>query len=236
MLRLPREHGLIALWLAALIYALLQLRSYAWLVILTIIGSVFVLLSSDPILTCIVKWKFKDCMANILIIILIYLPLLLYRFNYILPLLLLALLLNALLVYFTRKGKVITHYTTTIGSGIISIHSSLILISGGIIAIERLILPIIYSMMATAQASIKVLGFKKDINAIFTMLLIFMVFIGLFILSVNPLAFYVILTDISSRILQEISGLSEKISIKAYGIMELLRSITILGLLGYFIY
>lgn len=233
MLKLPREHGITSIWLSTLAYAILQIKELNPFTPIAILGSFVSLLLADYMLVCIANRRFRRGLSGMIIIALIYSPILVVRFQQLItPIVIFAILLM-LLIYLTREGKPITHGSTAVGGGLIAVHSTFILVSGGVASSWIHLFPVIYSLTATSQASLGVIGYQRNIAMIFySMLATLSLFGFVFYFLASPFSLYIIIADTLSRVVQDISGLSARISIKAYGLMEFFRTLIVLSSLG----
>ncbi|GEM_PF-2626178 len=218
-LRVPKESGLLSLWLATLIYALLKVRTWNFLVLSSLAGSIALLLISDEILNLIASKRIKKLIKQLSVVLIFYIPLLLV-YPMVLLLGLITVPLVAIIFLSTSPSREITHGSTIAGSAALAMHSPILIISGGELDLAYLLLPPLYSIMATSHASIRVLGW--ELKALLSGIVAGVTLISITLPS--PSLATVILVDISSRLLQEITGLSSKVRVRTYGFIELARS------------
>ncbi len=227
ILKIPKESGLLSLWLATLIYALLEVRTWNLYVLSSLTGSIILLLISDEILGLIASRRFKKLVKLLSGIVFVYTPSLIIN-PLVLPLAIALLLLVAIIFLSTSPGREVTHGSTIAGSAAVAMHSPILMVSGGALNPVDLMIPPLYSILSTSHASIRVLGwdsraFISGVAAGISLLLI---------TSQSSSLLMVILVDLVSRLLQEISGLSSKIRVKTYGLIELARSCLTLAVLA----
>lgn len=226
---LPREHGLTSVWLAALIYGLAQVREPSVLLPVALAASVATLLLADGFLNCFASRRLTGCGAGFAAVFVPYLAVMVLEPS---PTHLVVVGLTAILAVVlhasTRASKV-THYSTIAGGMMISLHAYFIVVAGGADPSNALFLPV-YTAMSVAQAALRVIGQRRDVEAVFYVSMIVML---TYVAARFPLAGPLVAAgDVASRVLQEVSGLSEKMSIKKYGLTELVRGLAVLGALG----
>ncbi len=218
-IKIPKESGLLSLWLATLIYALLEVRGWGYLTALSLVGSVILPLTSDAMLAAIAGRKTRKFLMHFSILLAPYLPLLLLKpalLYLAAPLLPLIAVVHAS----TSPGREVSHGSTIAGSAAVALHSTALMMSGYVVDPVKLTIPVLYSMMSTSQASLRVLGWNGWAA------LSGMVAGASLLLSAVPSPFLtlVIASDISSRVIQELGGLSGRMGVKTYGFVELARA------------
>ncbi len=224
--RIPKESGLLSLWLATLVYALLEVREWGLPTVLSLTGSAILLLTSDAMLSAMARGDTRDLMKYFSILLSPYLPVLLLKpalIYLVVPLLPLIIVIHVS----TSPGREVSHGSTIAGSGAVALHSTALMVSGGVDDPVKLAIPLLYSVMSTSQASIRVLGWDRWAalsGAVAGASLLLSA-----ILSSLPLAL-IVASDVSSRVIQELGGFSGRMSVKAYGFSELARACLILTL------
>ncbi len=227
---IPKESGLLSLWLATLIYALFKVKEWNYFILSSLIGSMVLLLMSDEVLSLIAKRRTRRLIKLLSVILIPYIPSLLMN-----PAILLVGIVAALFISIiflsTSPSKEVSHGSTIAGSAAVSMHSIILMISGGALSPADLLLPPLYSIMSTSHASIRVLGHN-------TLALLSGATAGILLLIItlpSPSLQVIMLLDIVSRLIQEITGLSSRIKVRAFGFLELARSCLTLsasGLIG----
>ncbi len=225
----PREHGLTSVWLAALIYGLAQVRELSVLLPVALAASVATLLLADGFLDCFATRRLAGCSSGFAAIFVPYTVIMILRPSPIhIAVVGLTAVLAVVLHASTRTAKV-THYSTIAGGTMISLHAYFIMAAGGADLVNALFLPV-YTAMSVAQAAIRVIGQRRDVAAFF-----YVSMIGMLAYAATrfpPAGLLVAAGDAASRVFQEVSGLSERMSIKRYGLTELARGLVVLGTLG----
>ncbi len=218
-LRVPKESGLLSLWLATLIYALLKVRTWNLPVLASLAGSIVLLLLSDEILHLIASRRIKKLINQLSVVLILYIPLLLVN-PMVLFLGLITVPFIVIILLSTSPDREITHGSTIAGSAAVAMHSPVLMISGGELDPAYLMIPPLYSIMATSHASIRVLG--CNLKALLSGIVAVAILISITLPS--PALAIVILVDISSRLLQEVTGLSSRVRVRTFGFIEFARS------------
>ncbi len=222
--RIPREHGLIFIWLSTLIYSLLQVKILNLYLLEAIIGSFLILMLSDSMLDHLRKKEFIKFFIGSSLIFLVYLPLLIKSYQkYIFQIILLIVIICTFLIFYNIKPK----YYSIIGGVLISMHSYFILFSANVSEYKLFLFPVAYSFIATSQAFLRVKEENKTILYLF-----YIVSILLLILFIRTVPFYILFIDIILRIYQQISRLNYKIKIKLFGIIEAVRNLLVYSLVS----
>jgi len=230
---IPREHGITSIWFSSLVYSLLQVKEINLLFLTALSGSLILLLSSDYLLLCTAYRHYLKCSVSIGILSAIYLPIIINKFNYSIPPLVIILLLYILILHYIRGGKPVTYGSTIVGGGLISTHTIFILIASNVTNISIYFFPIIYSIMATAQASLKVMGYVRIVAFIYyIMLSMILIYVVILFGPLSIYTIYIVVIDVVSRVVQEILNVSANIAIKTYGIIEFIRTFLVLLSLG----
>ena len=228
-LRLPREHGLTSVWLASLVYGLAQVSRVGPLLGLAVAAAIMVLLHADGFLDCFADRRLRGCIPGFTLIFAPYLAIMVLEPS---PIHMLVVVLTALLaaaLHASTRSSKVTHYSTIAGGTLISLHAYFIMAAGGANLLNALFLPL-YTAMSVAQAALRVIGWRGSVQAL---LYTSMAATLLFAATLFPPASLVLLVgDVVSRIVQEASGISSRMSVKRYGLTELIRGILVLGALG----
>ncbi len=225
----PREHGLTSVWLATLIYGLAQVKEFNIMLPVALAASTATLLLADGFLDCFASRRLAGCGPGFVAIFAPYLVIMVSR-----PSLLhvavvgLTAILAVVLHVSTRAAKV-THYSTIAGGTMISLHAYFIVAAGGADLGNALFLPV-YTAVSVAQAAMRVIGWRRDVAAFFYISMAGMLAYAATLFP--PAGFLVAMGDAASRVFQEVSGFSERMSIKRYGLFELVRGLVVLGVLG----
>ncbi len=224
--RIPKESGLLSLWLVTLIYALLEVGGLGLTAMLSLIGSVILLLMSDTILSSIARRRVRLFLKSLFILLAPYIPIILLK-----PVLLylsVPLIPLILVIYLsTSPGREVSHGSTIAGAAAVAFHSTALMVSGGIMDPVRLAIPILYSVMSTSQASMRILGWNS-----WAALSGAVAGASLLVSSMysSPSLTLIMIFDLSSRVIQELGGLSAGSSVKIYGFIELARACLTLSL------
>lgn len=213
-MRTPRQSGLISIWFSTLLYAL-GLAGVS----LPVIGSLLVLFTAERVQSAIAK---RDPLGSMWAApsLMFYLALL-WANEHIIILILLFSMLFLAMIPATKEKKEVTHWSTIVGGALISLHSTAYLLFNKISDV-RAFLPIIYSMTATSQASLRVLGERRSVRMLFVLLLLIQSALGLMMSG----WWLLLVVDGLSRVFQPV------MSVKAYGMTELARMSIVLILLS----
>ena len=232
MFRFPRERGLLSLWLATLLYALLVADSFNLWLCLSLLGSIVLLLLADYMLDSLRALNLHAFARGFVIISTVYAPIV-YKSSWLFSPLALAITVMLSLLLLFAKMKVRCAFTL-VGACLVATHSLMILLASGSLLFETGVYPILYVAMSTIQASNRVVGCGRAGQAVFytLVLLAFLYGIVVFYPRGALLALAIVLADIMSRLVQEATGLSRRLTIRAYGFTEMFRSITVLTALG----
>lgn len=225
-MKLPREHGLLFIWISSLIYSIIMVKNFTYNSILALIFSLLILFSSDNILNSIRRCSYKEFLIYSLPLLIIFALISsnLYQkfFKQILGMIIISTIF--LIIY-----KIRLPYYTIIGGTLISMHSYLLLMSSGIEIYDAYIFPILYALISTSQAYLRVRGHDYFVELLFlSTIALFLIFI---LKSESNL--YIILFDILIRIYQYVYNINYKIGIRTYGIIEAMRNMVIFSLTGF---